>query len=74
MPGRAKAGAGSPLPLSRAKAGGAGEIRTPDTQFRKLLLYPSELQPRMFLILIRSRPGGLLTLRRPGLDPGQAQI
>jgi hypothetical protein len=26
--------------------GGAGESRTPDTQFRKLLLYPSELQPR----------------------------
>jgi hypothetical protein len=25
--------------------GGAGESRTPDTQFRKLLLYPSELQP-----------------------------
>jgi hypothetical protein len=25
--------------------GGAGRIRTADTQFRKLLLYPSELQP-----------------------------
>ena len=24
---------------------GAGRIRTADTQFRKLLLYPSELQP-----------------------------
>ena len=29
----------------KQKSGGAGEIRTPDTQFRKLLLYPSELQP-----------------------------
>ena len=29
----------------RRLAGGAGESRTPDTQFRKLLLYPSELQP-----------------------------
>ncbi len=28
------------------RGGGAGESRTPDTQFRKLLLYPSELQPR----------------------------
>jgi hypothetical protein len=28
-----------------SKSGGAGESRTPDTQFRKLLLYPSELQP-----------------------------
>ncbi len=28
------------------KDGGAGESRTPDKQFRKLLLYPSELQPR----------------------------
>ena len=27
------------------KNGGAGRIRTADTQFRKLLLYPSELQP-----------------------------
>src|ERR1700691_3589869 len=26
--------------------GGAGESRTPDTRFRKPLLYPSELQPR----------------------------
>jgi hypothetical protein len=26
--------------------GGAGEVRTPDLEFRKLLLYPSELQPR----------------------------
>lgn len=31
---------------SLANSGGAGESRTPDTQFRKLLLYPSELQPR----------------------------
>ena len=30
---------------SSLKAGGAGESRTRDTQFRKLLLYPSELQP-----------------------------
>ena len=28
-----------------SESGGAGESRTPDTQFRKLLLYPSELQP-----------------------------
>src|SRR5215469_8559662 len=27
------------------KNGGAGEIRTPDTWFRKPMLYPSELQP-----------------------------
>jgi hypothetical protein len=26
--------------------GGAGESRTPDLQFRKLPLYPAELQPR----------------------------
>ena len=47
----------APNPLRRAtfplirlkfkkKSGGAGEIRTPDKQFRKLLLYPSELQPQ----------------------------
>src|SRR6202040_38256 len=29
----------------RPEDGGAGESRTRDTQFRKLLLYPSELQP-----------------------------
>ena len=29
------------------KTGGAGRIRTADTQFRKLLLYPSELQPHI---------------------------
>ena len=42
-------GRGSPSrsTLSMAKAGGAGESRTPDTQFRKLLLYPSELQPQV---------------------------
>ena len=34
------------LRSAQGKAGGAGESRTPDTQFRKLLLYPSELQPR----------------------------
>src|SRR6202008_3639116 len=32
------------LPIS----GGAGRIRTADKQFRKLLLYPSELQPHIF--------------------------
>ncbi len=32
--------------FSFRRNGGAGESRTPDTQFRKLLLYPSELQPR----------------------------
>ena len=31
--------------VSEEVYGGAGESRTPDTQFRKLLLYPSELQP-----------------------------
>jgi hypothetical protein len=31
--------------IHSSKSGGAGESRTPDTQFRKLLLYPSELQP-----------------------------
>jgi hypothetical protein len=35
-------------------SGGAGRIRTADTQFRKLLLYPSELQP-LKNIVIRSR-------------------
>ena len=30
---------------SKALNGGAGEIRTPDTWFRKPMLYPSELQP-----------------------------
>src|SRR6267143_4105684 len=29
----------------REGSGGAGEIRTPDTWFRKPMLYPSELQP-----------------------------
>jgi hypothetical protein len=28
--------------LEEAQSGGAGESRTPDKQFRKLLLYPSE--------------------------------
>ena len=32
--------------------GGAGESRTPGTQFRKLLLYPSELQPRSSVMLL----------------------
>ena len=32
-------------PFCGIRSGGAGESRTPDTQFRKLLLYPSELQP-----------------------------
>ncbi len=30
--------------------GGAGESRTRDTQFRKLLLYPSELQPHKTIL------------------------
>jgi hypothetical protein len=30
--------------------GGAGESRTRDTQFRKLLLYPSELQPHKAIL------------------------
>ena len=34
------------IKAEESDSGGAGEIRTPDTQFRKLLLYPSELQPR----------------------------
>ena len=29
------------------KTGGAGETRTPDLVFRKHLLYPAELQPRV---------------------------
>ena len=33
------------LKPNNGTSGGAGESRTPDTQFRKLLLYPSELQP-----------------------------
>src|ERR1700728_1501341 len=36
--------------------GGAGESRTPDTQFRKLLLYPSELQPRAMIVLQKAGP------------------
>ena len=32
--------------------GGAGRIRTADKQFRKLLLYPSELQPRSFIVIL----------------------
>jgi hypothetical protein len=35
------------LCITKSKSGGAGESRTPDTQFRKLLLYPSELQPHI---------------------------
>ena len=35
--------------------GGAGESRTRDTQFRKLLLYPSELQPHIQKRLIEHR-------------------
>jgi hypothetical protein len=35
--------------FNSSKSGGAGESRTPDTQFRKLLLYPSELQPHRSL-------------------------
>jgi hypothetical protein len=33
------------LELGKPANGGAGEIRTPDTWFRKPMLYPSELQP-----------------------------
>src|SRR6266436_18226 len=40
---------------SSLKAGGAGESRTRDTQFRKLLLYPSELQPHIYKSLIEHR-------------------
>ena len=43
---RSSQSAGSP-----EQYGGAGESRTPDTQFRKLLLYPSELQPRLSIFL-----------------------
>ena len=35
----------------KEESGGAGEIRTPDTQFRKLLLYPSELQPHGSIVI-----------------------
>jgi hypothetical protein len=34
------------------KSGGAGRIRTADKQFRKLLLYPSELQPRASILIL----------------------
>src|SRR5438445_4317410 len=40
---------------SSLKTGGAGESRTRDTQFRKLLLYPSELQPHIYKSLIEHR-------------------
>ena len=36
--------------LGKQIAGGAGESRTRDTQFRKLLLYPSELQPHATIL------------------------
>ena len=36
-------------------SGGAGESRTPDKQFRKLLLYPSELQPHSRFSLSQAR-------------------
>src|ERR1700678_3412819 len=39
-------GVGAITGYNNGMHGGAGESRTPDTQFRKLLLYPSELQPR----------------------------
>jgi hypothetical protein len=35
--------------------GGAGEIRTPDTWFRKPMLYPSELQPQTDSLLQQRR-------------------
>ncbi len=35
-----------------SESGGAGRIRTADKQFRKLLLYPSELQPRSSIVIL----------------------
>ena len=35
-----------------SESGGAGRIRTADKQFRKLLLYPSELQPRSTIVIL----------------------
>ena len=41
--------------LRTSLTGGAGESRTPDTQFRKLLLYPSELQPHAVQVIVARR-------------------
>jgi len=46
---------------------GAGESRTPDKQFRKLLLYPSELQPHTRFSLSQARQN-FLTKRSPISD------
>jgi hypothetical protein len=35
--------------------GGAGRIRTADKQFRKLLLYPSELQPHASIVILLAK-------------------
>src|SRR5258708_34611732 len=47
-------------------SGGAGEIRTPDKQFRKLLLYPSELQPHVSIVILLAwfSCAGFLACRR----------
>src|SRR5713226_934960 len=37
--------------------GGAGRIRTADLEFRKLLLYPTELRPRMLPIILCAAHG-----------------
>jgi hypothetical protein len=42
--------AGTLCCCSRGENGGAGEVRTRDNRFRKPMLYPSELQPRSFLL------------------------
>src|SRR5712692_3178277 len=56
---------------SRARSkqiyGGAGESRTRDTQFRKLLLYPSELQPHTTIL-----PQVVAASRSPGSHEGLA--
>jgi hypothetical protein len=44
-------------------SGGAGRIRTADKQFRKLLLYPSELQPRSLKAILARRLGWSLVER-----------
>src|SRR5229473_8337962 len=58
-------GKGSSPSLQRRlclERGGAGESRTPDTRFRKPLLYPSELQPHRcfltFYTVSRAQPRG----------------
>src|SRR5260370_16045020 len=46
-----------PLKTEKLKlfSGGAGRIRTADKQFRKLLLYPSELQPHVSIVILLAR-------------------